>query len=189
MENMELAGAFGAADAAKEQDLRGYYQMAARVLADEVRRLKAQTKPLLLKGTGKINGDGWKDTTRVGQVVYAWNIEKPAPYAPGQFPRLGHESWTASTDQYDFEPVANAELPQLVNTVIEDLRAEAAELKRSQTLAPLTRKQIDDLMTQHYPLSSLLREEVDAFEECVRDLERLHGIGVLAAAPQPLTEP
>ena len=44
-------------------------------------------------------------------------------------------------------------------------------------LEPLTRQQIDDVMTQHYPLSSLLREEVDAFEACVRDLERLHGIG------------
>ena len=43
--------------------------------------------------------------------------------------------------------------------------------------APLTRQQIDDVMTQHYPLSSLVREEVDAFEACVRDLERLHGIG------------
>ena len=43
--------------------------------------------------------------------------------------------------------------------------------------APLTRQQIDDVMTQHYPLSSLLREEVDAFEACVRDIERLHGIG------------
>lgn len=42
---------------------------------------------------------------------------------------------------------------------------------------PLTRQQIDDVMTQHYPLSSLLREEVDAFEACVRDLERRHGIG------------
>ena len=42
---------------------------------------------------------------------------------------------------------------------------------------PLTRQQIDDVMTQHYPLSSLLREEVDAFEACVRDIERLHGIG------------
>ena len=41
---------------------------------------------------------------------------------------------------------------------------------------PLTRQQIDDVMTQHYPLSSLLREEVDAFEACVRDIERLHGI-------------
>lgn len=37
----ELFAAFGAADAAKEQDLRGYYPMAARVLAEEVRRRKA----------------------------------------------------------------------------------------------------------------------------------------------------
>ena len=42
---------------------------------------------------------------------------------------------------------------------------------------PLTRERIDTVMTEHYPLSSLLREEVDAFERCVRDIERLHGIG------------
>ena len=36
MAHLELAAGFGAADAAKEQDLRGYYPMAARVLADEV---------------------------------------------------------------------------------------------------------------------------------------------------------
>ena len=42
MANLKLAAAFGAADAAKEQDLRGYYPMAARVLADEVRRRKAE---------------------------------------------------------------------------------------------------------------------------------------------------
>lgn len=49
--------------------------------------------------------------------------------------------------------------------------------ERLAKLAPLTREQIDAVMTEHYPLSSLLREEVDAFEACVRDLERLHGIG------------
>ena len=46
MANLELAAAFGAADAAKEQDLRGYYPMAARVLAEEVRRLKAERDSL-----------------------------------------------------------------------------------------------------------------------------------------------
>lgn len=40
MANLELAAAFGAADAAKEQDLRGYYPMAARVLADRAKSLK-----------------------------------------------------------------------------------------------------------------------------------------------------
>lgn len=72
---------------------------------------------------------------------------------------------------------------------IERLQAENAALKReahtwskaaehyAKPLQPLTREQIDAVMTEHYPLSSLLREEVDAFERCVRDLERLHGIG------------
>ncbi len=71
----------------------------------------------------------------------------------------------------------------------ERLRAEVEALKReahtwskaaehyAKPLQPLTREQIDAVMTEHYPLSSLLREEVDAFERCVRDLERLHGIG------------
>ena len=48
--------------------------------------------------------------------------------------------------------------------------------------APLTRQQIDEVMTEHYPLSSLLREEVDAFEACVRDIERRLGIGAQAPA-------
>ena len=41
---------------------------------------------------------------------------------------------------------------------------------------PLTRQQIDDVMTKHYPLDGLLRENVDAFEACVRDIEAAHGI-------------
>lgn len=36
---------------------------------------------------------------------------------------------------------------------------------------PLTRQQIEDLMTEHYPLDSGLRENMDAFEACVRRLE------------------
>lgn len=35
----------------------------------------------------------------------------------------------------------------------------------------LTRRQINDVMTTHYPLDSLLRENVDAFEAAVRDIE------------------
>ena len=56
MANLELAAAFGAADAAKEQDLRGYYPMAARVLADEVRRRKAGQDALaeLVTKTGEL---------------------------------------------------------------------------------------------------------------------------------------
>lgn len=50
------------------------------------------------------------------------------------------------------------------------------QLRRMNSMTPLTRQQIDNVMTEHYPLSSLLRQEVDAFEVCVRDIERLHGI-------------
>lgn len=60
--------------------------------------------PMILKGIGRINGDGWKDTTRIGEVVYAWNAELPRPYAEGQFPRVGCPGWSASTSQYDFTP-------------------------------------------------------------------------------------
>lgn len=72
---------------------------------------------------------------------------------------------------------------------IKRMRTENAALKReahtwskaaehyAKPRQPLTREQIDAVMTQHYPLRSLLSEEVDAFEACVRDLERLHGIG------------
>lgn len=58
--------------------------------------------PQVLKGIGKINGDGWKDTTRKGEVVFVWNAELPKPYKAGQYPRIGCEHWTASTEQYDF---------------------------------------------------------------------------------------
>jgi len=67
-ERHELAAAFGAADAAKEQDLRGYYPMAARVLADEVRRRRAKMdqmqaeyedmKSLLLGNARNLNLEG-----------------------------------------------------------------------------------------------------------------------------------
>ena len=49
-------------------------------------------------------------------------------------------------------------------------RAYAAQ-EVARALAPLPRRQIEDVMTQHYPLESLLRESVDAFEACVRDIE------------------
>ena len=48
----------------------------------------------------------------------------------------------------------------------------AASKQAAQAKAePLTRQQIDKIMTKHYPLDSLLRENVDAFEVCVRDIE------------------
>lgn len=65
---------------------------------------------VILKGVGKINGDGWKDTTKVGEIVFVWNAELSPPYAPGQFPRVGNEVWAASTTQYDFTPATIEEV-------------------------------------------------------------------------------
>ena len=70
-------------------------------------------EPQVLKGVGKINGDGWKDTTSIGEVVYVWNAEKPSPYAPGQYPRIWNEGWSASTAQYDFSPASIDEVRAL----------------------------------------------------------------------------
>jgi len=69
----------------------------------------SENKPRFLKGIGKINGDGWKDTTVIGEVVFVHNEEKPRPYKAGQYPRVGNEGWSASTDQYDFTPATEAE--------------------------------------------------------------------------------
>lgn len=68
----------------------------------------------ILKGIGKIDGDGWKDTTTKGEVVYVWNAEKPSPYAPGQYPRIGNEGWSASTSQYDFTPATADDVPAIL---------------------------------------------------------------------------
>jgi len=71
------------------------------------------TQEPILKGVGKINGDGWKDTTKVGEVVFVWNTELPSPYSPGLFPRVGCEVWAASRDQYDFVSASAAEVREL----------------------------------------------------------------------------
>ena len=69
----------------------------------------------ILKGIGKITGDGWKDTTIKGEIVYVWNAEKPSPYAPGQYPRIGNEGWSASTSQYDFTPATADDVPAILS--------------------------------------------------------------------------
>lgn len=70
--------------------------------------------PPILKGIGKIAGDGWKDTTKVGEVVYVWGAELQAPYAPGQFLRVGNDcGWTASRHQFDFAPATTDEVREL----------------------------------------------------------------------------
>ena len=89
----------------------------------------------ILKGVGKITGDGWKDTTKIDEVVFVWNDPLPPPYAPGQYPRIGNEIWAASWDQYDFTPAtvedARSFIAQHYATVIaenERLRTTGARL-------------------------------------------------------------
>lgn len=78
-------------------------------------RAEAQAEgAAVLKGVGKINGDGWKDTTTKSEVMFAWNAEKPAPYSPGQYPRVGNEGWTASTSQYSFTPATADDVPAIL---------------------------------------------------------------------------
>lgn len=73
-----------------------------------------KVSPQVLKGIGKKNGDGYKDTTKVGETIFVWNAELPKPYAPGQFPRIGAEHWSASTEQYDFYPATVDEVRSLL---------------------------------------------------------------------------
>ncbi|MDX2334575.1 hypothetical protein [Brevundimonas vesicularis] len=73
-----------------------------------------ETREAVLKGVGKVNGDGWKDTTTEGEIVFVWNAEKPTPYAAGQYPRIGNEGWSASTSQYDFTPATAKDVPTIL---------------------------------------------------------------------------
>ena len=73
-----------------------------------------ETREAVLKGVGKVNGDGWKDTTTEGEIVFVWNAEKPTPYAAGQYPRIGNEGWSASTSQYDFTPATANDVPAIL---------------------------------------------------------------------------
>lgn len=92
---------------------------------------RAESVPVMLKGIGKINGDGWKDTTTIGEVVFVWPNELQKPYAPGQYDRVGNQcGWTASTSQYDFQPATHAEVREFVEAMAAESWERAAELDR-----------------------------------------------------------
>lgn len=63
-------------------------------------------KPMILKGIGIKDGDGFKDTTKIGEIIYVWNEEIPVPHKPGCYPRLGFTYFAASKDQYEFSPAS-----------------------------------------------------------------------------------
>lgn len=87
--------------------------------------------PLMLKGVGKINGDGWNDTTVVGEIVYVWADELPPPHAPGQFLRVGNQcGWTASTKQYEFKTATPDDIRQAIEELAQKVWDQAIELER-----------------------------------------------------------
>ncbi|WP_416058440.1 hypothetical protein [Stenotrophomonas maltophilia] len=108
-------------------------QAVGRESNNEPNRLtdRAESIPVMLKGIGKINGDGWKDTTTIGEVVFVWPTERQKPYAPGQYDRVGNKcGWTASTSQYDFQPATHAEVREFVEAMATESWERAAELDR-----------------------------------------------------------
>lgn len=86
---------------------------------DALSRLTSQpaqsdlVEAVVLRGVGKRTGDGFKDTTTKGEIVFVWNAELQPPYAPGQYPRIGCEGWSASTEQYDFGPATAEDVPAI----------------------------------------------------------------------------
>jgi hypothetical protein len=77
----------------------------------------------ILRGVGKINGDGWKDTTRKGEIVFVYGSSLPPPYSAGQFPRVGNPIWSASLDQYEFSPASLWERLKLLPTIWRDRKS------------------------------------------------------------------
>lgn len=84
--------------------------------------------PQVLMGIGKINGDGWKDTTRIGEIVFVWNEQLKPPYGEGQYPRVGNEGWSASCNQYEFHSATVSEVRDLFSTLTAQRDALVADL-------------------------------------------------------------
>lgn len=89
----------------------------------------------ILKGVGKIDGDGWKDVTTRGEEVFVYGSPLPKPYAPTQYERVGAVGWTASDRQYDFVPASLREIVRLIPTVLNDIPERRRYAFRRQDLA------------------------------------------------------
>lgn len=86
--------------------------------------------PQFLKGIGKINGDGFKDTTRKGEVVFVYAQQFPKPYAPGQYPRVGNTIYGAGAEQFDFTPATVEEVRDFIEARLAAGDTEVARLKQ-----------------------------------------------------------
>lgn len=91
----------------------------------------------IVKGIGRRDGDGWKDVTVKGEVVFAYGRELPKPYAPGQFERVGNIGWSASRSQYDFTPASLLETVRLIPAIWRD-RKERRQYRFRWTSKPRT---------------------------------------------------
>ena len=98
--------------------------------------------PQLLKGIGKIDGDGFKDTTRKGEVVFVYANPLADPYAPGQYPRVGNTGYSASNEQFNFTPATIDEAREFIEA---RLAAAADELARAKKLTNDLGKIIHDM--------------------------------------------
>ena len=76
----------------------------------------------ILKGTCHDRGHDWKDGYIVGETAFVYSTELPRPYAPGQYPRVGNTSWSASTEHFTFERATVAEVISLLPRVFSDIR-------------------------------------------------------------------
>ncbi|WP_287497518.1 hypothetical protein [Pandoraea sp. CB10b_02] len=117
----------------------------------------------ILKGVGKIDGDGWKDTTKVGQIVYVWNAELPAPNMEGQFPRIGNEIWSASTKQYDFTPATMEEIRDFFTTHFAPVNGGERETVEQKDDADAF-KRVFDIMTRPNAVKAASPAKVGAAE-------------------------
>lgn len=72
----------------------------------------------ILKGVARVSGDGFKDTTVKGDVVFVYAEPLPAPHGPGQYERIGFSGWTASSDMFDFKPTTRTEIKALINSLL-----------------------------------------------------------------------
>ena len=74
----------------------------------------------ILRGVGRYTGDGWKDCTKKGQVVFTYGCQLPRPYGEGQYERVGNICWTASTHQFEFRRAHLWEVLPLIPAIIRD---------------------------------------------------------------------
>ena len=98
------------------------------------------------------------------------------------------KSMHAASEVYEYHPGAVLEFARDIERAVRGVEITAyqpqGQMPSGQpgALQPLTRQQIDDLVTHHFPLDSLLTENVDKLEAFVRDAEKLLGIGATGGA-------